>query len=227
MTVNVRRFVCSSFMLTHHPDLLRRFFFKCRKGKWLTTDIWHIHTKQLFLPKTCPTQWFLVVGKAAKCFALRSAGQYLHLAEDQFQQSTGNHHMVGEGSLSINARKQIASKGNFPGLSGYKYNFHLIGILLGRTWTFIFTNLSVLTYFQMSDIESSQFSATKHIMPRGTWTKRQKAHTPSSAPPPGSPTLHLSFLPVSIFFPFLLHSLWLSQACAVSKFIFQLWLFCS
>lgn len=71
--------------------------------------------------------------KSSNVLALRSAGQYLHLAKDQFQQSTGNHHMVGEGSFNINARKQIASKGNFPGLSGYKYNFHLIGILLGRT----------------------------------------------------------------------------------------------
>lgn len=39
----------------------------------------------------------------------------------------------GKGVVNINARKQIASKGNFLPLSGYKYNFHLIDILLERT----------------------------------------------------------------------------------------------
>lgn len=75
----------------------------------------------------------LAVGKAEKVLAQRSAGQYLHLANDQFLQSTENHTAVGEESFQYQCQEINCFKGEFSWSLRLEIILHLTGILQERT----------------------------------------------------------------------------------------------
>lgn len=112
MTVNGTGSVCSQ-MLTYHPDILERLQKRGRKSKWLIR-----YLKEwkgiIFLYKPV-LLWGLRCRIVSTELVQWSVGQYLHLTKkisSCMLKKTG----LGRGALDINARKQTASKGNFPGL---------------------------------------------------------------------------------------------------------------
>lgn len=85
--------------------------------------------------------------KSTKTLALTDTSRSLFTFSNwAFFCKAQKNHVVGEDIFTINARKQIDSRGNFLVFSSFKHIFHLIGIILGITRTFIFTNLSMLSH---------------------------------------------------------------------------------